>query len=203
VALKHAILSALSRGVPLNGYALNNVFSNETERSWHASTSQVYSELLKMERSGLIQVSERNELGHTSYEITPEGTAEIKHWLQLTDPDHTVRDDSLLRLMTLWVVDDVSARHLAEAELSFQRKRQSLLKQKITEFTETREDNRVWRNRRAIYELWLAQTNSMVQWLERLPEIFERPDDDLAEILNEARLLEGASDFPARTATAV
>jgi DNA-binding PadR family transcriptional regulator len=184
VALKHAILSALSRGVPLNGYALVTVFSNETERLWHASASQVYSELIKMEKAGLIEIASRNELGHTTYVITEVGRREIEHWLTLTDPDHSIRDDSMLRFMALWVVDDTTARHLIQAEQSFQRKRLLRLREVLDEFRTKGEqqDARAWRDRQAVYVLWIVQAEAMIAWLERLPDVFEHPERSVAEI---------------------
>lgn len=171
MALRHAILSALSRGAALSGYKLNSVFSDQNERVWHASPSQVYSDLNKLEREGLIAVAERNKRGHTLYVITPDGSEELRRWLMFTEPDHTIRDDSLLRLMTLWVLDDTSARHLVEAEIAFQRKRRNQLALKIEEYTDIYGDGPVWRNRLAVHYLWLAQTDLLIDWLERLPSL--------------------------------
>lgn len=188
MALKHAILSALSRGVPLSGYRLNNVFSDPTERVWHASASQVYSELIKMERAGLIAVDERNERGATTYVITPAGMDELRHWLSFTEPDHTIRDDSLLRMMTVWVLDETAARHLIEAEITFQRKRVSMLRLKISDYSEVRGNERVWRNRLAVHYLWLAQAQVHISWLERLPRILEDAAVPVGDVLGDLEL---------------
>ncbi|MCW2938914.1 MAG: hypothetical protein JWN00_1899 [Actinomycetia bacterium] len=191
MALRHAILSALSRGQPRTGYELNASFRNDTERVWHASASQVYAELTKLEKAGLIEINERDERGRTEYVITPDGMAEIRRWLTQDAPDHTIRDDSLMRLLTVWVLDDTIARYLIEGEIAFRRKRQMALKHLLETWDEAHEDNRVWRTRRAVHDLWLAETNVMLTWLEGLLETLTKPDRSVAEIFDERALLDG------------
>lgn len=183
MALRHAILAALSRGVPRTGYELNASFSDDNDRAWHASPSQVYSELTKMEAAGLIEISERTERGRTSYAITGSGLDELRDWLMREEPDHSIRDDSMLRLVTLWVLDDTTAGHLIDEEVSFQRKRQRSLSHLLELWDKEREDTRVWRNRRAMYTLWLAQTDLTLSWLEGLREVLEHPERPVGEIL--------------------
>jgi DNA-binding PadR family transcriptional regulator len=182
VALKHAILAALSRGVPRTGYELNASFSDDNDRAWHASPSQVYAELTKMAKNGLIEISDRNERGRTSYAITDPGRDELKRWLVRDEPDHSIRDDSMMRLVTMWVLDDTNARYLIEAETAFQRKRQLSLTHLLEAWDEVREDTRVWRNRRATYLLWLSQTELMLEWLSGLLDVLEQPDRPVPEI---------------------
>jgi DNA-binding PadR family transcriptional regulator len=188
VALRHAILSALSRGIPKNGYELNAVFNDNDERAWNASPSQVYSELTKMEKVGLIEVSDRTERRATSYAITEAGRAEIERWLTQDEPDHTIRDDVTMRLLTMWTLDDTTARHLIEAEITFQRRRERALRNKLQTFEQLAEDTRVWRNRRAVHILWLTQTTTTIAWLEGLIDVLENPessvDDTLAAALS-------------------
>jgi DNA-binding PadR family transcriptional regulator len=183
VALKHAILAALSRGIPRTGYELNASFSDDNDRAWHASPSQVYAELTKMASNELIEISDRNQRGRTSYAITESGMSELRRWLVRDEPDHSIRDDSMLRLVTLWVLDDTNARYLLEAETAFQRKRQLNLSHLLETWEVERDDTRVWRNRRATYILWLGQTNLMLDWLRGLREILEDPTVSVAEVL--------------------
>jgi DNA-binding PadR family transcriptional regulator len=183
VALKHAILSALSRGVPRTGYELNASFSDDMDRAWHASSSQVYAELTRMEKDELIAVSDRNQRGRTSYTITEPGMAELRRWLQRDEPDHAIRDDSMLRLVTMWVLDDTNARYAIEGEIAYQRRRQLNLTHLLEVWNDVREDTRVWRNRRATYMLWLSQTNLMLEWLDGLIEVLENPDASVEELI--------------------
>lgn len=183
MALRHAILAALSRGVPRTGYELNASFSDDNDRAWHASPSQVYSELIKMESAGLIEITERTERGRTSYAISSTGLEELRRWLMQDEPDHSIRDDAMMRLVTLWVLDDTTAGHLIDAEIAFQRKRQRSLSHLLEQWDEEREDTRVWRNRRATYTLWLAQTELMLTWLDGLRDVLEHPDQPVPQLL--------------------
>lgn len=182
MALRHAILSALSRGVPRTGYDLNSSFADDVDRAWHASPSQVYSELTKMESKGLIDISERNERGRTSYVINEAGIEELRRWLLRDEPDHGIRDDAMMRLLTLWVLDDTNAGYLVDAEIAFQRRRQLSLKHMLDSWDEVREDTRVWRNRHAMHWLWLHQTQEMLTWLEDFREILENPELSVRDV---------------------
>lgn len=170
MALRHAILASLSRGTPRTGYELNASFADLNDMAWHASPSQVYSELSKMEQAGLIDISERTQRGRTSYVINDNGYAELRRWLVHEQPDHGIRDDAALRLLNLWVLDDVTAGYLLDAEVTFQRQRQLSLTRLLDDWDQEREDpdSPVWRNRRALYILWLRETQLRLEWLEGL-----------------------------------
>ena len=183
MALKHAILAALSRGIPRTGYELNTSFSDDNDRAWHASPSQVYAELTKMEKTGLIEISDRNERGRTSYVLTDAGLEELRRWLVQETPDHSIRDDAMMRLVSLWVLDDTTSGYLIDAEVVFQRKRRLSLTHLLETWDNIRDDTRVWRNRRAMYVLWLAQTDLTLAWLDGLRDVLEIPDRDVSEIL--------------------
>jgi len=183
MALKHAILAALSRGIPRTGYELNTSFSDDNDRAWHASPSQVYAELTKMEKTGLIEISDRNERGRTSYVLTDAGLEELRRWLVQETPDHSIRDDAMMRLVSLWVLDDTTSGYLIDAETVFQRKRRLSLTHLLETWDHIREDTRVWRNRRALYVLWLAQTDLMLAWLDGLRDVLENPDRSVDDVL--------------------
>jgi DNA-binding PadR family transcriptional regulator len=191
MALRHAILSALSRGQSRNGYELNASFKRDIDRAWHASPSQVYSELTKMAQSGLIEVEERDERGRTDYVISEAGTEELRRWLIQDEPDRSIRDDGLMRLLSSWVLDDVNVSYLIAGEMAFQRKRQIELKTILSTWDSMYEDTRVWRTRRAVHELWLKDTNNMLEWLSGLLEAFENPGRPVPEIFDEKSLLDG------------
>lgn len=188
MALRHAILAALSRGRPRTGYDLNASFNDVNDRAWHASPSQVYSELTKMEGAGLIDITERTERGRTSYVINDNGLEELRRWLLHEQPDHGIRDDAALRLLNLWVLDRAEADFLLDAEVIFQRQRQFSLRHLLTEWDEERDDpdSAVWRNRRALYTLWLRQTDLTLEWLDELRVMLQNPGMPVPEALTGA-----------------
>lgn len=188
MALRHAILAALSRGKPRTGYDLNASFNDVNDRAWHASPSQVYSELTKMEKLQLIDISERNERGRTSYVINENGLEELRRWLLHDQPDHGVRDDAMLRLLNLWVLDPTNAGYLLDAEVAFQRQRHFSLTHLLSNWEEERDDydSPVWRSRRALYTLWLRQTAMMLDWLDELRTVLEHPETSVPDALEGA-----------------
>lgn len=185
MALKHAILAALSRGKPRTGYELNTSFNDVNDRAWHASPSQVYAELTKLEKAGLIDISTRDKRGKTSYIINDTGLDELRRWLVHDEPDHGIRDDAMLRLVTLWVLDETTSGFLLDAEIAHQRKRQISLYRLHQNWDQERDEpnSPVWRNRHALYLLWLKQTEVTLDWLERLRVVLSEPDTDVSQIL--------------------
>lgn len=188
MALRHAILAALSRGRPRTGYDLNASFNDVNDRAWHASPSQVYSELAKMEGLGLIDITERTERGRTSYVINDHGLDELRRWLLHDQPDHGIRDDASLRLLNLWALDPTDADRLLDAEVAFQRQRQFSLRHLLLNWDDDREDpdSAVWRSRRALYTLWLRQTDLMLEWLDELRAVLHDPETPLPELVTGA-----------------
>ncbi|GAA6123582.1 hypothetical protein BPY_16900 [Bifidobacterium psychraerophilum] len=182
MALKHAILSALSRGVARTGYELNVAFRDVTDSAWHASPSQVYSELQKMDASGLIAVHKRDERGKTSYVITDEGMGELRRWLIDDEPDHSVRDDAMLRMLTLWVLDKETINYLIDAEVAFQQRRLLQLKRLLRDWKETRPDTPVWRNRYSAYVMNVSVTTVRLSWLKGLREVLLDESVDPEEV---------------------
>lgn len=188
MALRHAILAALSRGRPRTGYDLNASFNDVNDRAWHASPSQVYSELAKMEGLGLIDITERTERGRTSYVINDQGLDELRRWLLHDQPDHGIRDDASLRLLNLWVLDPGDADRLLDAEVAFQRQRQFSLRHLLLNWEDDREDpdSAVWRSRRALYTLWLRQTDLMLEWLDELRAVLHNGTTPIPELVTGA-----------------
>jgi DNA-binding PadR family transcriptional regulator len=182
MALRHAILTRLARGDTQSGYELAAHFTNLNEPLWNASPSQVYSELRKMETTGLIRVHTRSERGATSYAITPAGLDEIRRWLLDDDVDRTTRDDATLRIVMLWSLDPTVARHLLEAEVSFERKRVMYLRRLLDEWDPAKTAP-IQRFRFASLALWAAQTELRIAWLSGLKLVHEHPDADVRQLL--------------------
>ena len=142
-----------------------------------------------MAEAGLIEITERSERGKTRYRATEAGLEEIRRWLVEEEPDHKVKDDSTLRLLTMWLLDEDTARYLIEMEIAFNRKLLFSIEQALKNNPQLQEDSTVWRNRRAVHSLWLAQTDLMVGWLQGLEEILADPTVSVDEVM--AKALDG------------
>ncbi|WP_033219146.1 PadR family transcriptional regulator [Kitasatospora phosalacinea] len=99
MSLPHAILTALLEK-PSSGLELTRRFDRSIGFFWSATHQQIYRELGRLEREGLVRASgpgagrgQRKE-----YEVLPDGRAELARWTALAQDPKPVRDALLLRL---------------------------------------------------------------------------------------------------------
>ena len=94
------ILGMLKLGVP-TGYDIKRVIDGSTRFFWTASYGQIYPELKRLRKEGLVTARQepRGKVKRTVYELTPKGEEALHEWL--TDSEDVlfeIRDESLLRL---------------------------------------------------------------------------------------------------------
>jgi PadR family transcriptional regulator, regulatory protein AphA len=100
MSLRHAVLGLLSER-PASGYDLIKVFNVSLANVWPATQSQVYTELGKLAKGGLVSVAAEGPRGRKEYSITEAGLAELRHWITDVEPTRVRRDDMLLRVFFL------------------------------------------------------------------------------------------------------
>jgi PadR family transcriptional regulator, regulatory protein AphA len=118
MSLKYALLGQLARG-PQTGYGLAKSFASSLSYAWSASRSQIYPELARLLEEGLIRQTASGPRGSKVYETTPKGLSELRHWLRETEPDRGGRNELLLRIFLLWLLerDEAGAYLRREKEL--------------------------------------------------------------------------------------
>lgn len=79
MSVKYGLLALLEQG-PQYGYQLRAAFEERTGSTWPLNIGQVYTTLSRLERDGLVRELPDGEGGHRSYEITPEGRADLALW---------------------------------------------------------------------------------------------------------------------------
>ncbi|HEY7149440.1 MAG TPA: PadR family transcriptional regulator [Gaiellaceae bacterium] len=94
------ILGMLKLGVA-TGYDIKRIIDGSTRFFWTASFGQIYPELKRLRKAGLVTAREepRGKVKRTVYELTPKGDQALRAWL--TDRESVIfeiRDESLLRL---------------------------------------------------------------------------------------------------------
>ncbi|RKE22291.1 PadR family transcriptional regulator [Streptomyces sp. TLI_171] len=99
MSLPHAILTALLEK-PSSGLELTRRFDRSIGFFWSATHQQIYRELGRLEREGLVRASgpaagrgQRKE-----YEVLPDGRAALREWVALVQDPKPIRDPLLLRL---------------------------------------------------------------------------------------------------------
>jgi PadR family transcriptional regulator AphA len=133
MSLKYALLAQLARN-PETGYGLAKSFAGSLDYAWSASRSQIYPELARLLESGLIRQTASGPRRSKVYETTPQGLSELRRWLRETEPDRGGRNELLLRIFLLWLLE----RDEADAYL---RRERALLEIELAELEAIAEDD--------------------------------------------------------------
>ncbi len=109
-AVSHVILGLLHREAR-SGYEIKRIVDNSTRFFWAASYGQIYPELERLARAGLIEGTKepRGQRRRTVYRLTAEGRAELRSWLREPDVGFELRDQGLLKLFFADALDRAEA----------------------------------------------------------------------------------------------
>src|ERR671937_629073 len=85
---------------PRSGYEIKTAVDGSTRFFWAASYGQIYPELRRLERAGLIEgtASATGARKKKDYRLTEAGSAELVKWLGNVPQMPELRDESLLKL---------------------------------------------------------------------------------------------------------
>jgi PadR family transcriptional regulator AphA len=125
-ATAYVILGFVRKG-PKSGYEIKALVDNSTRFFWAASYGQIYPELKRLAKAGLITGSDSPTGGRkrTVYEITAHGEEELRSWLRQRPETFEMRDEGLLKLFfadalpreeALAILREMRARRLAVHE---------------------------------------------------------------------------------------
>jgi DNA-binding PadR family transcriptional regulator len=133
--LGYALLGLLARR-PRTGYELSQALRDPIGFFWTASHSQVYPELARLQAEGLVRhrvIDGPGPRDTKQYWATPAGRQSLGKWAARPPQPHPARDESLLKVYSLWTADRSAARALLEATLSAHRTQLAL----YTEFEQS------------------------------------------------------------------
>ncbi|GAT72682.1 PadR family transcriptional regulator [Microbacterium hydrocarbonoxydans] len=80
MSVRQSLLAILGQG-PCYGYQLRHEFDRRTGSTWPLNVGQIYNTLERLERDGLVERGEQDEMGHVYWSITDAGSAEVAAWL--------------------------------------------------------------------------------------------------------------------------
>ncbi|WP_433327165.1 PadR family transcriptional regulator [Spirillospora sp. CA-294931] len=103
MALRHAVLAALLDGEH-SGYELTKIFDISVSNFWHAVPQQIYAELTRLERAGLIegrQVIQHDRPNKRLFTITEAGLAELQDFADAASKPSFIRDDLLVKVQAV------------------------------------------------------------------------------------------------------
>lgn len=110
----HVILGML-RIQPMSGYEIKQAVDQSTRFFWAASYGQIYPELRRLAREGLIEgePAARGARRRTVYTLTPEGEEALDAWLEEPPEPPELRFEGLLKLFFLRSDErEIARRHL-------------------------------------------------------------------------------------------
>ena len=160
--LGHALLGLLADS-PRTGYSLLKHFEQSLAYAWPASHSQIYPELAKLREAGLIREGEPLPRGGRPYELTDAGREEVRRWLRETEPSRTVRNEALLRLFFLWLLESEEAQAYLRDEA---RRARTVLAELEAIAADPDPDSPKTRAYRIALELGLRHTRARLEWAE-------------------------------------
>ncbi|MFK4227043.1 PadR family transcriptional regulator [Streptomyces sp. NPDC019890] len=100
MALRHAVLAALLDG-EYSGYQLAKAFDVGVANFWHALPQQLYAELTRLEKEGLVagrQVVQETRPNKRLFTVTDAGLAELEQFAAAASKPSFVRDDLLVKV---------------------------------------------------------------------------------------------------------
>lgn len=146
-----------------SGYDLLQRFDQELSHVWNATQSQLYTELNRMAKQGIVEVIEKGARGRKVYAITEAGQAELMEWLaapeQASDKNEWMLKVSLMGELS---ADRVAA-HLRQAWQNAHRAKEEL--QVACDSTDW-EDPSVDPFGRLAYEYGIRTQQSTIEWCE-------------------------------------
>lgn len=127
MSLRHAILGVLSVE-PMTGYDLLDYFDISAGLFWPAGQAQIYPELRRMERDGLLAatVAPRGKRGKKRiYALTPGGADELRRWANEPPPHGPDRDPVRFKVTYFDQTEPAHARAYFAAHIEHYRARRA------------------------------------------------------------------------------
>jgi PadR family transcriptional regulator, regulatory protein AphA len=100
LSLTAYVILGMLRNEPRSGYEIKWVVDNSTRFFWAASYGQIYPELRKLAKAGLVEGESQPTGGRkrTVYRLTDAGREELRRWLDQPPERLELRDEGLLKL---------------------------------------------------------------------------------------------------------
>jgi PadR family transcriptional regulator AphA len=118
MSLRHAILGLLTVE-PATGYDLTQRFDKSLANAWHASHSQIYPELARLDEEGMVEVVGEGPRRSRTWAVTDVGREELRRWMTETEPTRTQRNQTAVRWFLVSLLEPADQRTVLARELAF------------------------------------------------------------------------------------
>jgi DNA-binding PadR family transcriptional regulator len=146
---------------PSTGYDLAQRFDRSLANAWHASHSQIYPELARLQDAGMVEVVGEGARRSRTWAVTPQGREELRRWMTESEPNRSQRNETAVRWFLLSVIPPGDQRIALERELAFAEEEIERL-QAIAEHLDAAARPQAFRS---TVELGLRITSVMRDWL--------------------------------------
>jgi PadR family transcriptional regulator AphA len=112
------VILGMLRNEPRSGYEIKQVVDHSTRFFWAASYGQIYPELRKLAKAGLVEGEPRPTGGRrrTVYRLTDAGRDELRRWLDRPPERLELRDEGLLKLFFAGAAEPGKAVEILDAK---------------------------------------------------------------------------------------
>jgi DNA-binding PadR family transcriptional regulator len=197
MSLRFALLALLTVE-PMTGYDLAKRFGSSVAFVWHAPDSQIYPELRKMAKEGLLtaeEVSWGPNGKKTQYRITPEGSTAFKQWMNTPLEYARERDPVHLKAAYLEWAETSKAKQHMQAHIDYHTMRRAQWQEMIKGLrdgtnemlgkrlaaTAERDRRRTLEYKIFTYEGLIARAETEIEWgrrgLELIDSVSNTPAD--------------------------
>lgn len=194
MSLRYALLALLSVE-PMTGYDLSKRFESSVAYVWHAPDSQIYPELRRMEKDGLL-TGELIPWGprgkKTQYRMTEAGTAAFREWMNTTLEYTRERDPVHLKAAYLEWAAPESARDQMKAHIAYHELRReqwvnmieelrngtNVMLKKRLEMTPEADRRRTTQFKIFTYEGLIARAETEIAWARRGLDLIDLLDGE-------------------------
>ncbi|MBD0283557.1 MAG: PadR family transcriptional regulator [Thermoleophilaceae bacterium] len=113
----YVILGMLRNG-PQSGYEIKRAVDHSTRFFWAASYGQIYPELTRLAKAGLVEGHSQPTGGRrrTAYRLTDAGREELRRWLDRPPERLELRDEGLLKLFFAGAAEPGKAVEIIDAK---------------------------------------------------------------------------------------
>jgi DNA-binding PadR family transcriptional regulator len=118
MSLRHSVLGLLAIQ-PSTGYELAQRFDRTLRNAWHASHSQIYPELAKLQEAGMVEVVGEGARRSRTYATTDRGRQELVRWMTEEEPHRTQRNETAVRWFLLSLLEPADRRVALDREIAF------------------------------------------------------------------------------------
>jgi PadR family transcriptional regulator, regulatory protein AphA len=159
MSLRHVVLGLLATQ-PATGYELTRKFDVSLANAWHASHSQIYPELARLEEAGMVEVVGEGARNSKTFDITGAGREELRRWLLESEPNRAQRSETAVRWFLVALLEPADRRAVLQRELEHAQTHEQMLRE-----TAERIDASGGHAFRPTVDLGLRTTVVMRDWL--------------------------------------